>query len=41
MLGVTAGKKITDIYYNINELIMFQDNLKIVGNTEDAIKLYT
>jgi len=41
LFASTAGKRIIDLYYNINEFIEFKDNIKITHDAEEAIKLYT
>ena len=40
-IGATAGKRVIDLYYNINELLEFKDDVKFLNDTADAIKKYT
>ena len=40
-LGSTAGKKISDIFYNLNELIEQKKNPKFCSSTLEALKKYT
>ena len=40
-LGSTAGKKISDIFNNINEVIEHKKNPKYCSNTLEALKKYT
>tara|TARA_B100000579_G_C22645364_1_gene763477 strand:- start:398 stop:877 length:480 start_codon:yes stop_codon:yes gene_type:complete len=40
-IGATAGKRVIDLYYNINEVLEFKDDVKFSNDTADAIKKYT
>ena len=40
-IGATAGKRIVDLFYNINEVLEFRDEIKFCNETELAIKKYT
>ena len=40
-IGAKAGKRIVDLFYNMNEVLEFRDEIKFCNETESAIKHYT